>query len=285
MRSHVNWNNYSELAQALVPLVHKAGQVEMEIYRQDFEVETKKDTSPVTKADRAAEAVILTALVKIAPDIPIIAEEAASEGKTPQIGERFFLVDPLDGTKEFIRKSNEFTVNIALIERGNPVFGIVYAPAIQQVYITLAPNRAVMAQMDTDQAKITLNELELLTLKTRSTPDKGLSIVASKSHMTLETSEFIQQFEVSELKSAGSSLKFCMLAKGDADLYPRFGPTMEWDTAAGHAVLVAAGGQVVHPDGSPFIYGKAEQNYLNPFFIAWAKTPNSDKLVQPERQA
>ncbi len=281
----MNWNNYNELAEQLVPVVQKAGQLEMEIYHQGFTVETKKDGSPATMADRAAETLILAALAKIAPDIPVIAEEAASEGNIPQIGELFFLVDPLDGTKEFIRKSHEFTVNIALIEHGAPVFGIVYAPAIQQLYLTLAADRAVMAKMDPDGADISMNELQLVEIKTRPAPDTGLSVVASKSHMTDETREFIEQYKVGQLKSAGSSLKFCLLAKGEADLYPRFGPTMEWDTAAGHAVLKAAGGQVIQTDGRPFIYGKAEQNYLNPFFIARGRAPETSRLDHEDGQA
>lgn len=263
--------DYRMLAQCLVKTVHSAGCAEMEIYRQDFTVESKADRSPVTEADRVAENIILEDLAKIAPDIPVVAEEAASEGHIPKTGKRFFLVDPLDGTKEFIRKSDEFTVNIGLIENGKPVFGIVYAPATGKLFFTTSPDEAFYTTMSPNEAAPEFDKMTLTRLSTKPPSADGLDVVASKSHMTEETRRYIEQFSVKELKSAGSSLKFCLLAKGEADLYPRFGPTMEWDTAAGHAVLLAAGGVVLMENGEPLEYGKANENYRNPFFIAWAK--------------
>ncbi len=263
------------LAEQLLSTVQDAGRLEMQIYEQDFSVEQKSDNSPVTEADRLAEAVILETLARISPDIPVIAEEAASEGNIPETGDRFFLVDPLDGTREFIKKSHEFTVNIALVDKGQPVFGIVYAPAIKKLYLTLGPDKAMSTRLDPFEPVKTLDELDLKSISTRTPASKGLVVVASKSHMTDETRDFIKKSKVSELHSIGSSLKFCLLACGDADLYPRFGPTMEWDTAAGHAILKAAGGEVVTIDGLPLRYGKKDRKYLNPFFIGWARNPLS----------
>ncbi len=259
-----------QLAKQLIGTARAAGQAEMEIYRQDFQVERKADNSPVTEADKKAEAIILKQLARIAPDIPVVAEEAASAGDIPQTGARFFLVDPLDGTKEFIRKSGEFTVNIALIEHGRPVFGLVYAPAIGELYLNPGINAAVMGFMAADGPEMSFEEIAFRKITVRAADADGLRVVASKSHMTDETREYIGRFEVKEMKSAGSSLKFCLLARGDADLYPRFGPTMEWDTAAGHAVLSGAGGQVVTEDGTELAYGKAGRGYKNPNFIARA---------------
>ena len=250
----------------------------MEVYRRGCDVENKADNSPVTIADRLAEEIILRDLQKIAPDIPVIAEEAAARGNLPQTSEYFFLFDPLDGTKEFIRGSDEFTVNIALIKKGKPVFGLVYAPALKKLYVTPEPGKAVSTTLDPDTDFIKLADMQLQPLATRPPSPKGLNIVASKSHMTEQTSDYIKQFTVQNVVSAGSSLKFCLLAEGQADLYPRFGPTMEWDTAAGHAVLLSAGGKVLRENGEPLDYGKTGQNYLNPFFIAWGQPPRPDIL-------
>ncbi len=263
--------NHKELALMLIQTVLDAGRVEMEVYRGDIEVEFKEDFSPVTIADKAAEEIILRDLARIVPEIPVLAEESVSEGKTPEIGNQFFLVDPLDGTKEFIKKSNEFTVNIALIEHGIPVFGIVYAPATENLFVTLGAREACFAKVAIDARFDTLDELNLLPLETNPANPAAMRVVASKSHMTKETEDYLKNLKVGEIVSAGSSLKFCMLAQGLADIYPRFGPTMEWDTGAGHAVLIASGGDVLLEDGSPFLYGKTEQNYLNPYFIAYAQ--------------
>ncbi len=275
-------NHVKMLAEKLILTAQNAGRAEMEIYQQGFTVERKSDDSPVTQADRLAEAIILRDLSEIAPDIPVVAEEAASEGHIPQITDRFFLVDPLDGTKEFIKKSHEFTVNIALIEKGQPVFGLVYAPALKQLYITLANDQAAKAELDAFGPIRPMEELDLQPIRTRKPPQNGLTVVASKSHMTDETRAYIEQFKVAHLQSAGSSLKFCLLASGEADLYPRFGPTMEWDTAAGHAVLNAAGGEVVMENQAPLSYGKTKDGFLNPSFICRAERKENTNRQNPQ---
>lgn len=268
--------DFHQLATDLLQCVQDAGRVEMQIYHQGFEIELKSDASPVTVADRAAEEIILKGLKSAAPNIPVVAEEAASIGDIPQTGERFFLVDPLDGTKEFINKSHEFTVNIALIEQGIPVFGIVYVPPSGTLYVTLGTDKVVKVTMPVNAALPDLSDTSHPVISTTRPLNDGVRVVASKSHMNEETSNYLSRFTITDMKSAGSSLKFCLLAEGLADLYPRFAPTMEWDTAAGDAVLRAAGGIVVTEDGSPLSYGKAQQDYRNPSFIAWGRMPLSN---------
>lgn len=255
-------------------LALKAGDAILEIYATDFEVRGKKDDSPVTEADEAAEAVILAGLKSLTPDIPVVAEESVAAGHVPDVsGGRFWLVDPLDGTKEFINRNGEFTVNIALIDGGVPVLGVVYAPAIGRLFLG-GPDGAV-STMKTDDAWS-----PLAPIQTRTTPPEGMTVVASRSHRDQATDDFIAQFKVNELKSAGSSLKLCLVAAGEADLYPRLGRTMEWDIAAGDAVLRAAGGIVTTVDGGPFTYGK--EGFENPFFVAWGtSTPNSSSIRSP----
>ncbi len=261
---------YKRLAEKLIVTARAAGRAQMEIFDTTFEVEFKQDLSPVTRADRVAEAIILSDLKKIAPNIPVVAEEAVFEGKIPEIDNIFFLVDALDGTREFIRKNREFTVNIALVDNGKPIFGLVYAPALGELYLTLAPDQAVMGLLNPRGSLSEIHRLDFKAIKPRPPLEDGLSVVVSKSHLTHETSKFIEQFSVREQLDIGSSLKFCLLAKGDADLYPRFGPTMEWDTAAGHALLNAAGGRVQGLNGEQLVYGKTDDNYRNPYFVAWA---------------
>ncbi|WP_108662324.1 3'(2'),5'-bisphosphate nucleotidase CysQ [Acuticoccus kandeliae] len=224
----------------------------------------KEDGSPVTAADEAAEAIILKRLAQKGITA-VIAEESVAAGRIPDVAEEFYLVDPLDGTKEFVTGSGEFTVNIARISNGRPVAGVVLAPALGLLY----------AGDETGAWKATLVD-GAVTGKTAiavATPSGPLRVVASKSHLTDETKAFIDRFDVESFVSSGSSLKFCRLAEGEADLYPRLGRTMEWDTAAGHAVLSAAGGSVSNMDGTPFLYGKADHPsgaYANPYFIAAA---------------
>ena len=240
----------------------------MTIRDEGFEVDSKSDESPVTKADREAEALIFEALGRLAPDIPIVGEEAVSAGHRPDIGNRFFMVDPLDGTKEFIAGRAEFTVNIGLIEDGRPVLGLVYAPVLKMLYFTPARGRAARLHIDPYGARLKTDEIEYEPIGCIKGNGPGLRVVASRSHLSVETKAYLEEFEVSEFLSAGSSLKFCLLAEGKADLYPRLSPTMEWDTAAGQAVLEAAGGQVVCEDGTPFRYGKKDAGFLNGGFIA-----------------
>ncbi|MEZ5894561.1 MAG: 3'(2'),5'-bisphosphate nucleotidase CysQ [Parvularculaceae bacterium] len=252
---------------AIVRLALDAGAAAMDVYNSDFDATLKADASPVTEADERGEAIILAGLAAIAPEIPVLAEEKAAAGDIPEdLGELFFLVDPLDGTKEFVTRTGEFTVNIALIARGRPVLGVVYAPAIKTMYVG-APDGAWRARVTATGA---LEEKQ--TILARPAPRDGLVAVASRSHRSPETDEFLGTLTVADFTAAGSSLKFCLLAEGKADIYPRFGRTMEWDTGAGQAVLEAAGGSVlVHPSGEPLSYGKKPRGYDNPHFIAWGK--------------
>lgn len=244
---------------AVVPIAREAGTAILRIYDSPVEATTKADGSPVTKADADAEAIILAGLAALTPEIPIVSEEnIASHG--PRRSQRFWLVDPLDGTKEFIKRDGKgsFTVNIALVERGVPVLGVVYAPALDRMFTGIAGAGA---------KEICNGETRLSVV--RPVPSSGPVAVASASHRDEETNTWLTKHEIDEIVSIGSSLKFCLVAAGEADVYPRFGPTMEWDTAAGDAVLRAAGGQVTDPQGAPFVYGKPA--YRNGAFIAWGK--------------
>lgn len=233
--------------------------------RADVGERAKADGSPVTLADAAAEAVILAGLARAYPDIPVVAEEAAAAGSTPTTGRRFFLVDPLDGTQEFISRNGDFTVNIALVEDGEPVCGVVLAPAHGLVF------RGARGQGAERGVYHEGGLSDWRPIGVTPAP-AGLRVVASRSHMSAETQSFIDRFSVAELVPAGSSLKFCRVACGEADLYPRLGRTMEWDTAAGDAVLRAAGGWVRTLDGRPLVYGKRglsdDVDFANPWFVA-----------------
>lgn len=259
----------SHLAAALYPAVLAAGAAIMSHYDAGTAIETKGDGSPVSAADREAEDIILAALAEVAPGIPVVAEEAASTGLTVHSGDTFFLVDPLDGTREYAARRPEFTVNIALIEDGVPVFGIIYAPALMQLYWTEAGSafKATVPAQPPPQ----LSELNACRLATAKAHSGAQTIVASRSHGSDDLEVWLQGIDAGTRVNIGSSLKFCLVAEGKADLYPRFGPTMEWDTAAGHAIAVAAGGCVTRTGGEPFLYGKAEHGYRNPGFIVWAQ--------------
>jgi 3'(2'), 5'-bisphosphate nucleotidase len=250
--------NLTTLTETLCEIAQKASIVIMEIYAGDFEVDTKDDRSPVTEADKQAEIVILAELAKAFPDIPVISEEAFSEGNRPEIGDMFFLVDPVDGTKEFISKNGEFTVNIALIDKGHPVAGVVLAPAKERLFAGNRDDGAFQATSTAARQPIKVNDAQ----------NGGLVAVASRSHRDSKTDEYLAHYNIKDIVAAGSSLKFCLVATGEADIYPRHGRTMEWDTAAGHAVLAAAGGKVTKLDGSPFLYGKTQDGFANPFFVA-----------------
>jgi len=241
----------------------EAGRAAYAIYRGDFEVQTKPDESPVTAADHAAEQVILAHLAQGAPGIPVVAEEQVAAGNIPASAATYFLVDPVDGTKEFIQKRGDFTVNIALVKDGVPQLGVVYAPAKSRLF---AGDALKGEAFRTGQSPEDAQQAARTPIRTRAPAAAGLTVVASRSHRSPETDEWLAKVKVAEIVSVGSSLKFCLIAAGEADLYPRLGPTMEWDTAAGHAVLSAAGGEVVNLDGSPFRYGKP--GFRNPSFIA-----------------
>lgn len=257
------------IALQFAQLCSLVGKAIMEVYNSDFETRSKEDRSPVTDADEQAEKIILDGLKAILPDIPVLAEESFEAGFRPEIGSTFILVDPVDGTKEFINKNGEFTVNIALIEDQRPIAGCVYAPALERIYVG---GEIALAGRVVPGDAIAPDALE--QIETRPDPGLGRSAVMSRSHADEKTLAFAAAHNVTETLSAGSSLKFCLLAEGRADIYPRFGPTREWDTGAGHAVLNAAGGAVLDPDGAPFLYAKVEQNYLNGAFIAWGRPPD-----------
>jgi len=250
-----------QLARRLVPVVRAAGAVELKYYREGAEVIDKADGSPVTLADQEAEKLIFAALADIAPDIPVVGEEAVAGGAMPDIsGGRFFLVDPLDGTKEFITGGGDFTVNIALLEDFVPVMGIILAPVSDTLYYGAAGQAFMSVQGQTEKP-----------IAVRAAPRDGLSVVASKRHGDPERlEEFLKGMAVKELVNRSSSLKFCVIAAGEADLYPRLGPTCEWDIAAGEAILRAAGGSVTQLDGAPMVYGKQDRKFLNPEFVARA---------------
>lgn len=259
----------SAMADAFIRTAHAAGQLILSHYNASVDIRTKTDQSPVTVADEEAERLILDRLNLLFPDIPVISEEAAAAGVLPEVKTRFILVDPLDGTKEFLGGNGEFTVNIGLVDEGRPILGVVYAPAIECCYWGELGRGAASARVGRAGR---LEGIRWSPIHPTGKRDSGLVAVASRSHRDVQTDEYLKRLDVRETISAGSSLKFCLVAEGSADLYPRFGPTMEWDTAAGHAVLAAAGGSVVCVDGTPLTYGKVADGFTNPFFIArsWA---------------
>ncbi len=260
----MDFSPVTNLTDTLVNAALQAGAAIMSIYEAPIEAATKADGSPVTRADELAEKIILKILAGAASLIPVVAEESAAAGIIPDVAQEFFLVDPLDGTKEFISRNGEFTVNIALIQHGRPVLGVVYAPALGVIYAGARRGTVTNHQVTAWQP-----------LQTRPVPT-SLTIIGSRSHSSPAEQAFIATLPVAESIAAGSSLKFCRLAEGAADLYPRLGRTMEWDIAAGHAVLAAAGGAVKTLAGKDMVYGKP--GFENPSFVAttgydWTATP------------
>ena len=243
-----------QLVASLCDLAESAGREILSVYGTDVAIRTKADATPVTEADERAERAILAGLARIVPDIPVVAEESVAEGRVPDIaGRAFLLVDPLDGTKEFISRNGEFTVNIALVENARPVLGVVHLPVLEETYWS-----------DGESAwRLRDGKRELIACRR---PRDGLVVVASRSHRDAKTDEFLSRYKVAKLVSAGSSLKFCRIAEGAADMYPRIGRTMEWDVAAGQAVLEAAGGRVTDLEGNVLRYGKP--GFANPHFVA-----------------
>lgn len=259
----------SELALAFGNIASAAGRVIMAAKAAGLDAQLKSDGSPVTAADTQAEEVIRAKLETILPRVPIIAEESFREGDGSLAHDHFLLVDPLDGTREFLAGRDEFTVNIALIEDGQPIVGAVFAPALHGLYL---------AGATASRAKLTpggeiARPSGLSTISASVNSGTCVRAVGSRSHMDAETKQWLSQFDEVDLRPAGSSLKFCVVACGDADVYPRLAPTMEWDTAAGHAILASAGGCVLALDGTPLRYGKAEKGFKNDGFIAWGQRP------------
>lgn len=241
-----------------------AGRVVMDVYATAFSVGTKDDLSPVTEADERAEALLLPRLRSLLPGVPVVAEEDVARRGAPSFGHELLLVDPVDGTREFISRNGDFTVNVALVRDGVPVVGAVYAPARSRLW--LGGDRAASGSVAPGD-----DVGELAPAATRPYPHGGLVAVASRSHLDERTRVFLDRLRPAATTTAGSSLKFCLLATGEADVYPRFGPTMEWDTAAGDAVLRAAGGTVVDEHGATLAYGKP--GLRNGPFVAWGRTP------------
>jgi 3'(2'), 5'-bisphosphate nucleotidase len=262
--------DYAALVDQLAETAREAGAAILEVVQRGFEVESKHDTSPVTEADRAAELIILAALARAAPGIPVIAEEEVAAGRIPAHDDTYFLVDPLDGTKEFIRGGDDYTVNIGLIERGIPKLGVVFAPATGRLHGGCVGNGA---WLDEGQGRV--------QIATRPRGDLTTA-VASKSHLNQATIDYLEAAVGNcGYVSVGSSLKFCIVAEGKADIYPRAAPTSEWDTAAGHAVLLSAGGLVDGPDGEALAYGK--RAFLNRAFVATSgwKPPRLEPFLEP----
>lgn len=249
--------NERVLLESCVIAAREAGAEILKLVERGFEVETKKDESPVTVCDRAAEHIILKALAIAAPGIPIIAEEEVAAGRIPAHVDTYFLVDPLDGTKEFVRGGDDYTVNIGLIVGGSPRLGVVYQPARDRLWGGLVGEGAFLEDLS---GRIPIHTRQL---------GQERAAVASKSHFTQATADYLAEaIGLCDHVSVGSSLKFCIVAEGRADIYPRLSPTSEWDTAAGHAVLLAAGGRVDGPDGNPLAYGKPA--FINRGFVATA---------------
>jgi 3'(2'), 5'-bisphosphate nucleotidase len=261
---------YGSLIDQLAVAAREAGEAILTIVRRGFEVESKSDRSPVTEADRAAELIILAALARAAPGVPVIAEEEVAAGRIPAHDDIYFLVDPLDGTKEFVRGGDDYTVNIGLIEGGVPRLGVVFAPATGVLHVGSFEEGAWVDEGNGRRA-----------IRTRLRGEQ-VTAVASKSHLNQATIDYLEAAVGScGYVSVGSSLKFCIVAEGKADIYPRASPTSEWDTAAGHAIVLAAGGMVDGPDGMPLRYGK--QAFLNRAFVAtggW-KAPHLDPYLEP----
>jgi len=243
-------------------LAYAAGEAIMAVYRTDFDSSRKDDGSPVTLADTAAEAVILPGLRDLTPDIPVVSEEEHSAGDGPEsVGQRFWLVDPLDGTREFLKRNDEFTVNIGLVENNVPVLGVLYAPALDLMYAGTGTGGATLMEGGKDERPIAC----------RVPPEDGLDVLVSRSHsIGGKVDQYLADENIRNRIPQGSALKFGRLAEGVADIYPRFGPTCEWDTAAGHAIVLAAGGSLTRIDGGRFDYGK-KPKYLNPGFVAFGR--------------
>ena len=261
---------YGKLIDELAEAAREAGEAILEVVRRGFDVESKHDTSPVTEADRAAELIILAALARAAPGVPVIAEEEVAAGRIPAHDHTYFLVDPLDGTKEFIRGGDDYTVNIGLIEHETPKLGVVFAPATGRLHGGCVGEGA---WVDEGSGRT--------SIRTRPRGEQ-VTAVASKSHLNQATIDYLDAaVGTCGYISVGSSLKFCILAEGRADIYPRAAPTSEWDTAAGHAVLLAAGGLVDGPDGEPLRYGK--RAFLNRAFVATSgwKPPRLEPFLEP----
>lgn len=265
--------DFNTLAEKLYPAVLDAGLLEMQHFKAGVPIETKSDKSPVTIADRDAEAIILAALEKVASGIPVVAEEAVAAGQIPAPASLFFLVDALDGTRLFVRGKPEFSVNIGLVNNGKPVFGMIYVPPTGDLFYTFDAGRSARVNAPWSLAdRIPFQELRPRVLATRNPDTQNLKAFNSQSAGAVGAG-LLRALDVKHTEPIGSSLKFCLIAAGEGDIYARLGETSEWDTAAGQAILEAAGGTVTIDGGAPLTYGKADQGYRNPHFVAWGRQP------------
>ena len=255
--------NHQALLNQIEKIALEAGAAIMSIYQRDFEVEKKADNSPLTEADKAANDIIVKGLNALPDNIPVLTEEAVEDFNGSDAQGRYWLVDPLDGTKEFIKKNGEFTVNIALIEQGKPVLGVVYAPALEVTYLGSEQLGAFKVQGSSERQPIRVKAHKVGT---------AWRVVGSRSHASEDTLNWLKPLGEYELVPMGSSLKICLVAEGEADLYPRLGPTCLWDTGAAHAVVNAAGGEIKTPEGIELSYGNTGEK-LNPWFIVYGATP------------
>lgn len=269
----MSYRSHATLAAAILPAVIEAARVILEMRRTGLVVDRKSDDSPVTEADRRAERILTHALRAIHPEIPVVGEESTSAGTAPSIGTTFFLLDPLDGTRDYAAGRDDFTINIGLIDGGQPTFGLIYAPARHDLFLTTAPGYAATTGFDAEQSAPTLADLDLHPLRVRTTPASNLNALVSRRESGPEFDDRLAALGVTHHTVASSALKFGLLARGDADIYPRFGPTCEWDTAAGQAIVESAGGTVTAFDGTPLVYGKATEKFLNGPFIARGRSP------------
>lgn len=275
--------DYAALVRQLMPALLHAGACLLRCREEGVKAEEKGDGSPVSRADREAEAILLAALARFAPGVPVIAEEAVSAGQIPRFEDQAFLVDALDGTKEYLRGGDDFTVNVALVRSGVPVLGIVLAPASGRLFATVEPGRAAQAMVSADRLS-TGDVPELFPIATVEPDAKAVRVLSSRSHRSAETESFLSRFGLGSDVRMGSSVKFGIIAAGEADLYPRFGPTSAWDIAAGHAVLAAAGGVVTTLDGKPLTYLAKDrlsepEPFLNPSFVAWGRASLVEQAI------
>lgn len=265
---------HAGLARSLLPPLVEASRVIMQVRENGLVVDRKSDDSPVTEADRRAEAILSAALQRSLEGVPIVAEESAAAGLTPKIEQTFVLLDPLDGTRDYAAGRSDFTVNIGLVDHGQPVFGLIYAPARSELFLTLAAGRAVEARLDLRAPPAAFSELVLTPLNAATGKAGHLRAVVSRRECGPEFDERLAGLGVVSRTPASSAVKFGLVARGDADVYPRFGPTCEWDTAAGQAIVEAAGGSVTGLHGEPLVYGKAGSGFLNGAFIARGRIAN-----------
>lgn len=274
--------DYGHLISHALPAVAAAANIQLAHRAAGLNFQHKSDNSPVTDADIESEAVITAALTAAMPHLAVVGEEAVSEGHVPELTNAFFLVDPLDGTREYISGNDDFTINIALISDGIPIFGIVAAPAHGEIFLTTGPTTAIAGQLTptitANPNSVDLSRLAPHIITTRLPRIDALTVIASQSHRTQRLEQALAKLPSRENLRVGSSLKFCRIAQGRADVYPRYDNISEWDTAAGHAVLCAAGGAVTTFDGQMVRYGKAAEQFRQPMFVAWGRLELSATL-------